>query len=99
MPESTSIGDSGSHPAKSLVNKKWALGFGFETLATNSSAVTLTLTMYMGELSRGLKTSSFSKSKYSMANLFEWWNLMWDDRCKAVHIVSTVESMERTQLC
>ena len=24
---------------------------------------------------------------------------MWDGRCKAVHIVSTVESMERTQLC
>jgi len=23
---------------------------------------------------------------------------MWDGRCKAVHIVSTIESVERTQL-
>jgi len=24
---------------------------------------------------------------------------MWDGRCKAVHIVSTTESVEHTQLC
>jgi hypothetical protein len=30
--------------------------------------------------------------------LFEWRNLMWDGRCKAVHIVSTIESEEHTQL-
>jgi hypothetical protein len=33
-----------------------------------------------------------------MATLFEWRNLMWNGRCKAVHIVSMMESVERTQL-
>jgi hypothetical protein len=50
------------------------------------------------EPSRRQKTSSFSKSKFSMATLFAWRNLMWDGRCKAVHIVSTIESVERSQL-
>ena len=77
---------------------KCALGFCFETFATNIHAVAFTPTMYLDELSRGLKMSSFSKSKFSMATLFEWWNLMWDGRCKAVHIVSTIELVERTQL-
>jgi len=78
---------------------KCALGFCFETLATNSRAVDFTPTTYLDELSRGLKTSSISKSKFSMATLFEWWNWMWDGRCKVVHIVSTIESVEHTQLC
>jgi len=77
---------------------KCALGFFFETLETNSRAVAFTPPTYLDELSRGLKASSFSKSKFSMATLFEWRNLMWDGRCKAVHIVSTIESVERTQL-
>ena len=74
------------------------LGFWFETLAKNSRAVAYTPTVYMDELSRGLKTSTFSKSKFSMATLFEWRNLMWNGRCKAVHIFSTIESVERTKL-
>jgi hypothetical protein len=73
---------------------KCALGFCFETLATNSRAVAFTPPTYLDELSRGLKTSSFSKSKFSMATLFEWQNLMWDGRCKAVHIAGTIESVE-----
>jgi hypothetical protein len=77
---------------------KCALGCCFETLATNSRAVAYTLPTDMDELSRGLKTSSFSKSKFSMATLFEWRNLMWDGSCKAVHIVSTTESVGHTQL-
>jgi hypothetical protein len=66
---------------------KCALGFCFETLATNSRAVAFIPTTYLDELSRGLKTSSFPKSKFSMAILFEWRNSMWDGRCKAVDIV------------
>ena len=69
-----------------------------ETVATNSRAVAFTPTTYSDELSRGQKTSSFPKSKFSMATLFEWRNLMWDGRCKAVHIFSTIECMECTQL-
>jgi len=76
----------------------YALGFCFETLATNSHAVAFTPTTYLDELSRGLETSSFWKSKVSMATLFEWQNLMWDGRCQEVHIVSTMEPVERTQL-
>ena len=77
---------------------KFALGFRFETLATNSRSVAVTPPTYLDELSRGLKTSSFSKSKFSMAIFFAWRNLMWDGRYKAVHIVSTIESVECTQL-
>jgi hypothetical protein len=77
---------------------KCALGCCFETLATNSRAVAVTPTAYLAELSRGLKTSSFSKRKFSMATVFEWWNLMWDGRCKAVRTVCTIESVECTQL-
>ena len=33
-----------------------------------------------------------------MATLFEWQNLMWDGWCKAVHIVSMIESVKHTQL-
>ena len=40
-----------------------------ETLATNSCAVAFTPPTYLDELSRGLKMSSFSKSKFSMATL------------------------------
>jgi len=53
-----------------------ALGFCFETLATNCHVVSFTPTMYLDELSRGLKMSSFSKSNFSMSTLFEWRNLM-----------------------
>jgi hypothetical protein len=49
---------------------KCALGFSFETLATNSRAVAFIPTTYLDKLSRGLKTSSFPKSKFSMATLF-----------------------------
>jgi len=49
---------------------KCALGFCFETLARNSRAVAFTPTTYLDKLSRGLKTSSFPKSKFSMATLF-----------------------------
>jgi hypothetical protein len=77
---------------------KCALGFCFETFATNSRAIAVTPTMYLDELSSGLKMSSFSKSKFSMATLFEWQNLMWDGRCKAVHIAGTIESVECTRL-
>jgi len=77
---------------------KCALGFCFETFATNCRAVAFTPSMYLDELSRGLKMSSFLKSKFPMATFFEWRNLMWDGGCKAVHIVSTIESVERTQL-
>jgi len=80
----------------SVIAMKCALGFCFETLATNSRAVAFTHTTYSDELSRGLKTSSFPKSKFLMATLFEWWNLMWYGRCKAVHIFSTIESVECT---
>jgi len=76
-----------------------AVSIWFETLATNSRAVSYTPTMYLDELSKGLKMSSFSKSNFSMATLCEWWNLMWDSECKAVDIVSTIESVEHTQLC
>jgi hypothetical protein len=82
----------------SAMAMKCALGFCFETLATNGRAVALSPPTYWDELSRGLKTSSFSKSKFWMATLFEWRNLMWDGRCKAVRIVSTIEFVERTQL-
>jgi len=54
--------------------------------------------MYSDELGRGLKTSRFSKRKFLMATLFESRSLMCDGRCKAVHIVSTIESVECTQL-
>jgi len=81
----------------SAIAMKYALGFRIETLATNSRAVAFTPTTYSDELSRGLKTSSFSKSMFLMATLSEWWNLMWDGRCKAVHIFSTIESVECTQ--
>ena len=77
---------------------KCALGFCFETLATNSRAVAFTPPTYLDELSKGLKTSSFSKSKLSMATCFEWRNLMWDGRCEAVRVVGTIESVERTKL-
>jgi len=77
---------------------KCALGICSETLATTSGAAAFTPTTYLDELSMGLNTSSLAKSKFSMATLFEWWNLMWDGGCKAVHIVSTIESVERTQL-
>ena len=77
---------------------KCALGFCIETLATNSRAVAFTPTKYLDELSTGLKTSSFPKSKFSIAILFEWRNLTWDVRCKVVDIMCTIESMERTQL-
>jgi len=77
---------------------KCPLGICFEALATTSRAVAFTPPTDLDELSKGLKTSSFSKSKFWMATLFEWRNLMRDGRCKAVHIVSTIESMERTQL-
>jgi len=77
---------------------KCALGICFEALATTSHAVAFTPPTDLDELSRGLKMSSFSKSKLSMATLFECRNLMRDGRCKAVHVVSTIDSMERTQL-
>jgi hypothetical protein len=60
----------------SAIAMKCALGFCFETLATNSRAVAFKPTTYLDELSRGLKTSSFPKSKFSMAMLFESRNLM-----------------------
>ena len=82
----------------SAMAMKCALSFRFETLATNSRAVAFTPTMYIDQLSRGLKTSSFSKSTFSMATHFEWRNLMWDGRCQEVHIVSMIYSVERTQL-
>jgi hypothetical protein len=66
---------------------KCALGFCFETLAMNSRAVAFIPTMYLDQLCRGLKMSSFPKSKFSMAILFEWWNSMRDGRCEAVDIV------------
>ena len=66
---------------------KCALGVCFETLETNSRAVAFIPTTYLDELSRGLKTSSFQMSKFSMAVLFVWQNSMWDGRCKAVNIV------------
>jgi hypothetical protein len=50
------------------------------------------------ELSMGLNTSNFSKSQFLMATFFELQNLMWNGRCKTVHIVSTIESVKRTQL-
>ena len=67
--------EAASHRAKSRTN----IGHGnevctrhcFETLAMNSRAVAITPPTYLDELSRGLKTSSFSKSKFSMATLFE----------------------------
>ena len=77
---------------------KCALGFWFETLATKSRAVAFTPPKNLDEFSWALKTSSFSKSKFLMATLCEWRNLMWDVRCMAVHIVSTIESVECTQL-
>jgi hypothetical protein len=49
---------------------KCALGYCFETVARNSCAVAFTPTTYLDKLSRGLKTSSFLKSKFSMATLF-----------------------------
>jgi hypothetical protein len=76
---------------------KCALGLCFETLATNSRAVAFTPTTYLDELSRGLKMSSFPKSKFSMAVHFEWRNSMCDGRCKAVDSVCAIESVERTQ--
>jgi len=78
----------------SAMGMKCALGFCYEILATNSCAVAFTPTMNMDELSRGLKTSSFPKSKCLLATLFEWRNLIWDGRCKAVHIFSMIESVE-----
>ena len=77
---------------------KCAFDFWFETLAMTSRAVAFTPTTYLDELGSGLKTSSFSKSKFSMGILFEWRNLFLGGRCKAVRIVSTIESVERTQL-
>ena len=77
---------------------KCAHGFGIETSVTNCRAVAFTPTMYLDELSRGLKKSSFLKSKQPMATFFEWRNLMWDGRYKAVHVVSTIESVQCTQL-
>jgi hypothetical protein len=50
---------------------KCALSFCFEIVETNSRAVAFSPTTYLDELSRGLKMSSFSKSKVSMATLFE----------------------------
>jgi len=78
----------------SAMAMKCAHGICFETLATNSCAVAITPTTYLDELSRGPKTSSFPKSKFSIATLFGWRNLMWDGRCKAVHIFNTIESVE-----
>jgi hypothetical protein len=49
---------------------KCALGFYFVTLARNTRAVAFTPTTYLDKLSRGLKKSSFPKSKVSMAPLF-----------------------------
>jgi len=49
---------------------KCAFGFCFETLATNNHAVAFTPTTYLDKLSRGLKMSSFPKSKFSMATHF-----------------------------
>jgi len=49
---------------------KCAHGVCFETLAMNSRGVAFTPTTYLDELSRGLKTSSFPKSKFAMATLF-----------------------------
>jgi hypothetical protein len=73
---------------------KYAFGFCFESLVTNSHSVAFKPTTYLDDLSRGLKTSGFPKRKFSMSTLFEWRNLMWDGRCMAVHIFSTIESME-----
>jgi len=78
---------------------KYALGICIATFAKNCHAVALTPTMYLDELSRELKMSIFSQSKFSIAAFSEWVNYIWDGRCQAVHIVSTRESGERTQLC
>jgi len=43
----------------SAMTMKCALGFCFETFATNCRTVAFTPTMYLDELSRGLKMSSF----------------------------------------
>ena len=44
------------------------------------------------------QTSIFSKSKHSVATIFEWRNLICDGRCKSVHIFSTIEFVEFCQL-
>jgi len=77
---------------------KCALGLCFETLATISRAVAFTPPMDLDELSRALQTSSFSISKFSIAILFQWRNLMSDGRFKAVHIVSMIDFVECTLL-
>jgi hypothetical protein len=45
-----------------------------------------------------MKSSSFTKSKFSIAPFLAAGNLMWDGRCNAVTIVSKKESVECSQL-
>jgi hypothetical protein len=74
------------------------IDFHFETLTTHCSTVAFTPTAYLDAFYRGLKACSFPKSKFSMATLLEFRELMRNGRGEAVHIFGTLESLKNTIL-